>query len=100
MLWFLFTRPLAAALTVVGASLLAPVILPLTAAIIKPLVRPVTNFYLDIAEEMGEVVEERERHKACKAAKEKLALTKEPKGKEAKELKAGEAILDQVGKIL
>ena len=77
MLWFLFTRPLAVVLTVAGVSLLAPVILPLTAALIKPLVKPVTNLYLDIAEEMGEVAEERERRKECAAAKEKRASKKE-----------------------
>jgi len=100
MLWFLFTRPLAVVLTVAGVSLLAPVILPLTAALIKPLIKPVTNLYLDIAEEMGEVAEERERRKECAAAKEKRASKKESKDHEAKEMEAGAAILDKMGKIL
>ena len=92
MFWAVLTRPLPAFLTIAGVALLSPVLLPLTAALIKPLVKPVTNLYLDIAEEMGEVAEERERRKACHAAKEKRALRKESKDQEAKEIEAGAAI--------
>jgi len=104
MFWALLTRPFSAFLTIAGVALLAPVLLPLTAALVKPLIKPVTNLYLDIAEEMGEVAEERQRQKACKAAKEKLTLKKRPRSeeasKDAKEIEAGAAILDKVGKIL
>ena len=100
MFWAVLTRPLQAFLTIAGVALLSPVLLPLTAALVKPLIKPVTNLYLDIAEEMGEVVEERERRKACHAAKEKRALRKETKDEETMEIKAGAAILDKVGRIL
>ena len=100
MLWALLTRPFSAFLTIAGVALLSPVLLPLTAALVKPLVKPVTNLYLDIAEEMGEVAEERERRKECAAAKEKRASKKESKDHEAKEMEAGAAILDKMGKIL
>jgi hypothetical protein len=100
MFWALLTRPLTALLTIAGAALLAPILVPVTAALVKPLIKPVTNLYLDIAEEMGEVVEERGRRKAGQAAKEKRVLTKESRDQDAKEIKAGAAILDKVGKIL
>ena len=100
MFWSLLSRPLSAFLTIAGAALLAPVLLPLTSALVKPLVRPMTNFYLDVAEEMGKVVEERERRKAGTAAKKKRVLKKSPKTEKAKEIEAGAAILDGVSKIL
>jgi hypothetical protein len=100
MLWALISRPLTAFLTLAGVAVLSPVLLPLTSALIKPLVKPVTNLYLDIAEEMGEVIEEREIRKASSAAKEKQALKKSAKDEETKEIKAGTAVLDQVGKLL
>jgi hypothetical protein len=100
MLWALLSRPLSLLVAIAGVSLLAPVLLPLTAALLKPLVKPVTNLYLDIAEEMGEVVEEREKRKAGAAAKAKGALPKESQEHETREIKAGAAILDKVGKIL
>ena len=100
MFWALLTRPLTAFLTIAGVALLSPVLLPLTAALIKPLVKPVTNLYLDIAEEIGEVAEERERQKACAAANKKQALKKESRAHEAKEIETGAAILEKVGKIL
>jgi hypothetical protein len=100
MFWSLLTRPLTAFLTIAGVAILSPVLLPLTAALIKPLVRPVTNLYLDIAEEMGEVVHERENLKAAAADKGKRAYTKRAQDQDAKEIEAGAAILDKVGKIL
>ena len=96
----LFRRPLMTLLAVAGTAILAPVIFPVLGVILKPLVKPVTNLYLDIAEEMGEVVEVRERHKACKAAQKKLAAKKGPQGEEAREIEAGTAILDKVEKFL
>ena len=95
MLWALLSRPLSAFLTIAGVSLLAPVLLPLTAALVKPLVKPVTNLYLDIAEEMGEVAEEWHKRKASKAAKEKRASPKETKEQDAKEIKKGSEILNK-----
>ena len=101
MLWALLSRPLSAFLTIAGVSLLAPVLLPLTAALVKPLVKPVTNLYLDIAEEMGEVVEERHRRKASEATGEQGAVKKETrkqdlKKQDAKEIKAGTEILSKI----
>jgi K+/H+ antiporter YhaU regulatory subunit KhtT len=100
MFWALLTRPLTALLTIAGAALLAPVLVPVTAALVKPLIKPVTNLYLDIAEEMGEVVEERTRRKAYRAAEEKKTVQTESQKQDAKEIEAGAAILDKVGKIL
>jgi hypothetical protein len=96
MLWALLSRPLSAFLTIAGVSLLAPVLLPLTAALIKPLVKPVTNLYLDIAEEMGEIVEERHKRKASEAIKEKKALQKETREQDAREIKTGSEILSKL----
>jgi hypothetical protein len=59
----LFTRPLAALLTVAGAAIFAPVIFPLIGAILKPLVKPVTNLYLDLADEMADAFVERQERK-------------------------------------
>jgi hypothetical protein len=100
MFWALVSRPLTAVLTLAGVALLSPVLLPLTAALIKPLVRPVANLYLDVAEEIGEVMEEREKLKAGKAPTETKVSGKRAKDKEAKEIEAGTAVLDQVGKLL
>jgi hypothetical protein len=96
MFWALISRPLTAMLTLAGVATLSPVLVPLTAALVKPLVRPVTNLYLDIAEEIGEVVEEREQ---LKARDEKI-LSKRAQDKEAKEIKEGTEVLDHVGKLL
>lgn len=100
MFWILLTRPLSAFLTIAGVALFAPVLIPLTAALIKPLIKPVTNLYLDIAEEMGEVVEERHKRQGDQPAKEKKATLKGPMNQDAREIAAGAAILDKVGKIL
>ncbi len=43
--------------------MLAPVIFPLIGVILKPLVGPVTNLYLDLADEMGDAFLEREERK-------------------------------------
>ncbi|MFI5329541.1 MAG: hypothetical protein ACHQ2F_00680 [Desulfobaccales bacterium] len=59
----LFARPLAALLTVAGAAVLAPVIFPIIGVILKPLVGPVTNLYLDLADEMADAFLEREERK-------------------------------------
>ncbi len=96
MLWALLSRPLSLFVTIAGVSLLAPVLLPLTSALIKPLVKPVTNLYLDIAEEMGEIVEERHRRKASEATKAEGALQKETREQDAKEIKAGTEILSKI----
>ena len=95
MFWALVSRPLTAMLTLAGVALLSPVLLPLTAVLVKPLVKPVTNLYLDIAEEIGEVVAERGKLKA-----EKKVSSKGAKDRDAKEIEAGTAVLDQVGKLL
>ncbi len=100
MFWALVSRPLTAMLTLAGVALLSPVLVPLTAALVKPLIRPVANLYLDVAEEIGEVMEEREKLKAAKTSAAAKASGKQAKGKEAKEIEAGTAVLDQVGKLL
>ncbi len=43
----LFTRPIVTLLTVAGVAVLAPVIFPIIGVILKPLVGPVTDLYLD-----------------------------------------------------
>jgi hypothetical protein len=100
MIWALISRPLTAMVTLAGVALLSPILLPLTAAIVKPLVKPVTNLYLDLAEEIGEVMEEREKVKSRKALDEKQVLGKRAQEKETKEIKAGSEVLDQVGKLI
>ena len=59
----LFTRPLTTLLTLSGVSVLAPVICPIVGIILKPLVKPVTNRYLDLADEMADAFEERQERK-------------------------------------
>ena len=54
MFWAVLTRPLQAFITIApGWRCCPPVLLPLTAALVKPLIKPVTNLYLDIAGAMG-----------------------------------------------
>ena len=59
----LFSRPIVALLTVAGAAVLAPVIFPIIGVILKPLVGPVTNLYLDLADEMADAFLEREERR-------------------------------------
>ena len=59
----LFSRPIVALLTVAGAAVLAPVIFPILGVILKPLVGPVTNLYLDLADEMADAFLEREERR-------------------------------------
>jgi hypothetical protein len=99
MIWALISRPLTVMATLAGVALLSPVLVPLTSAIVKPLIRPVANLYLDLAEEIGEVIEEREKVKARKAPDEKKVLSKQAHD-EAKEIKAGSEVLDQMGKLI
>ena len=66
---FLFTRPLAALLTVAGVAVFAPVIFPIIGVILKPLVGPVTNLYLDLADEMAKAIVEREERQGLSSQK-------------------------------
>jgi hypothetical protein len=100
MLWAIISRPFVAMATLAGLAILSPVLAPLAAVLVKPLVKPVTNLYLDIAEEIGEVMEERDKLKARKSADGKKVSGKRTKDKEVKEIEAGTAVLDQVGKLL
>ena len=59
----LFTCPFATLLTIAGVVVLAPVICPIVGFILKPMVKPVTNLYLDLADEMADAFVEREEHK-------------------------------------
>jgi hypothetical protein len=59
----LFARPIATLLAVAGVSVLAPVICPMVGIILKPLVKPVTNLYLDLADEMADAFVERQARK-------------------------------------
>jgi|UniRef100_A0A7V6A6F4 hypothetical protein len=95
MIWAIISRPLAALATLAGVAILSPVLVPLTAAIVKPLVKPMTNLYLDIAEEIGEVVVEREKLK-----NQRKILGKGVQGREARAIEEGTAVLDQVEKLL
>jgi hypothetical protein len=47
MFWALVSRPLTVMLTLAGVAILSPVLVPLTAVLVKPLVKPVANLYLD-----------------------------------------------------
>ena len=96
MLWALFSRPLTLVATLAGVAILSPVLMPLTAVLVRPLVKPMANLYLDIAEEIGEVMEEREK---LKVQQEKV-LSKRAQDKEAKEIQEGTEVLGQVGKLL
>ena len=62
-LTYLFSRPIVALLTVAGAAVFAPVIFPIIGVILKPLVGPVTNLYLDLADEMADAFLEREERR-------------------------------------
>jgi hypothetical protein len=59
----LITRPIVTLLTVAGVAVLAPIVFPLVGVILKPLVKPVTNLYLDLADEMADAFEERQELK-------------------------------------
>ena len=96
MLWALFSRPLTLVATLAGVAILSPVLMPLTAVLVRPLIKPLANLYLDIAEEIGEVMEEREK---LKVQQEKV-LSKRAQDKEAKEIQEGTEVLGQVGKLL
>jgi len=98
MIWAFISRSLSVAVTLAGVSLLSPVLVPLARALVKPLVGPMTNLYLDIAEEIGEVMEERENRKARQALVKEKVLSK--KDEEIKEIEEGTAVLDEVGKLL
>ncbi|MEJ2069592.1 MAG: hypothetical protein P8X65_03390 [Syntrophobacterales bacterium] len=54
-----------------GVTLLAPVIFPVASLLIRPLVKPVTNFYLDLAEDVTEAMQEREQQKERRGKKMK-----------------------------
>jgi hypothetical protein len=54
-----------------GVTLLAPVIFPVASFLLRPLVKPVTNFYLDLADDVSEAVKEREQVKERRGKKEK-----------------------------
>lgn len=50
----LITRPIITLLTVAGVAVLAPIVFPIVGVILKPLVKPVTNLYLDLADAFEE----------------------------------------------
>jgi hypothetical protein len=96
MLWALISRPLTVMATLAGVVILSPLLVPLTAVLVKPLIKPVANLYFDIAEEIGEVMEEREKMKD----RQEKVLSKRGQAREAKEIQEGSKILDQVGELL
>ena len=57
----LFKRPVMALLTLAGAAVLAPVIFPVLGVILKPM----TNLYLDLTDEMADAFEERQERQGC-----------------------------------
>jgi hypothetical protein len=62
----LYRYPVRGLLIFGGVALLAPVIFPVASFLIRPLVKPVTAFYLDLAEEATVAIEEREHERARK----------------------------------
>ena len=84
-------------------------IFPIIGVILKPLVRPVTNLYLDLSDEMAEAIEEREiLQKSNKAtaeptgipAAEKKAAKKPTWEEKAVEKEAAKAIIKGVAEII
>jgi len=63
MLTLLFTRPITTLLSIAGVALLAPVIFPIVEVILKPAVKPLTNLYLNLADEVADAFTEREESK-------------------------------------
>ena len=59
----LIARPIITLLTVAGVAVLAPIVFRIVGVILKPLVKPVTNLYLDLADEMADAFEERQERK-------------------------------------
>jgi hypothetical protein len=106
---FLFARPIASLLTVAGVAVLAPVIFPIVGFILKPIVGPVTNLYLELTDEMAEAIKERDKlQKSQKAAaemtgllvaEEKAAQKLEKKEKAVQE-KAARAIIKGMAEII
>lgn len=66
-----YRYPIRGLLVFGGVTLLAPVIFPVASFLIRPLVKPVTNFYLDLAEDVTEAVKEREQQKEGRVKKMK-----------------------------
>jgi hypothetical protein len=63
MFGWLLVRPIATLLTVAGVAVFAPVIFPLVGAVLKPLVKPVTNLFLDLPDEMADAFVDRQERK-------------------------------------
>jgi hypothetical protein len=66
-----YRYPVRGLLILGGVTLLAPVIFPVASFFLRPLVKPVPNFYLDLAEDVTEAVKEREKQKELREKKEK-----------------------------
>lgn len=73
---FFFTRPLAALLTVIGVSAAAPLIFPVIGFIVKPMVKPLTNLYLDLTDEVADACLERAQKKGVISPEADLAELK------------------------
>ncbi len=85
----LFTRPITSLLTIVGVAVFAPVIFPIVGVLLKPFVRPVTNLYLDLADEVADAFVEREERKGFI----------KPKGEEEELKRLVEEIAEGKGKL-
>ena len=103
MLTLLFTRPITTLLTITGVALLAPVIFPIVEVILRPAVKPITNLYLDLADEVADALTEREERKgfikpegAGEELKKLVEEVAEDKTKLARDASAAERL---VGKI-
>ena len=99
----LFERPLAALLTIAGVSVLAPVLFPLVAFIIKPVVKPLTNLYLDLTDEVADAFLEREQRKGVISPEADLTELKrlaeavaEDKGKLALDARAAGRLVEEI----
>jgi len=103
MLTLLFTRPITTLLTVVGVAVLAPVIFPLVEVILRPAVKPITNLYLNLADEVADAFTEREESKGFikpegkrEELKRLVEEVAEEKTKLARETSAAERLVEKI----
>jgi len=106
---FLFARPITTLLTVVGVAVFAPVIFPIIGFILKPAIGPVTNLYLELADEMAEAIDQREKcqkpkkamaETTCAPSAEEKAAQKLARKEKALETEAAKAIIKGVAEII
>jgi hypothetical protein len=106
---FLFARPIATLLTVAGVAVFAPVIFPIIGFILKPAIGPVTNLYLELADEMAEAIDAREKLRKpkkamaeppCPLSAEEKAAQKLARKEKTLEKETAKAIIKGVAEII